>query len=47
MNKSNMIKTAAVLMMVTLALTLTTAASNWSQFQRMKLISDRSQTVRR
>ena len=34
MNKSNMIKTAAVLMMVTLALTLTTAASDWSQFQK-------------
>ena len=34
MNKSNMIKTVAVLTMVTLALTLTTAASDWSQFQK-------------
>ncbi|MCK4459245.1 MAG: PQQ-binding-like beta-propeller repeat protein, partial [Methanosarcinales archaeon] len=34
MNRINMIKTVAVLMMVTLALTLTTAASGWSQFQK-------------
>ena len=34
MNKSNMIKTVAVLTMVTLALTLTTTASDWSQFQK-------------
>lgn len=34
MNKTNMIKTVAVLTMVTLALTLTTAASDWSQFQK-------------
>ena len=34
MNRINMIKTAAVLTMVTLALTLTIAASDWSQFQK-------------
>jgi len=34
MNTINMIKTVAVLTMVTLALTLTTAASDWSQFQK-------------
>ena len=34
MNRINMIKTVAVLMMVTLALTLTIAASDWSQFQK-------------
>jgi len=34
MNKTNIIKTAAILTMVTIALTLTIAASNWSQFQK-------------
>jgi outer membrane protein assembly factor BamB len=34
MNRNNMIKTVAVLMMVTIALTLTTTASDWSQFQK-------------
>ncbi|RZN36787.1 MAG: hypothetical protein EF813_06410 [Methanosarcinales archaeon] len=34
MNKINMIKTVTVLTMVTLALTLTIAASDWSQFQK-------------
>lgn len=34
MNRINMIKTAAVLTMVTLALTLTIAASDWAQFQK-------------
>ena len=33
MNRINMIKTVAVLTMVTLALTLTTAASGWQQFR--------------
>jgi hypothetical protein len=33
MNRINMIKTVAVLMMVTLALTLTTTASGWQQFR--------------
>ena len=33
MNRINMIKTAAVLTMVTIALTLTTAASGWQQFR--------------
>ena len=33
MNKINMIKTVTVLTMVTLALTLTTAASGWQQSQ--------------
>ncbi len=34
MNRINIIKTVAVLMMVTIALTLTTTASDWSQFQK-------------
>lgn len=34
MNKTNMIKTVAVLTMVTIVLTLTTTASDWSQFQK-------------
>jgi parallel beta-helix repeat protein len=34
MNKTNMIKTVAVLTMVTIALTLTTTASDWQQFQK-------------
>jgi len=34
MNRINMIKTVTVLTMVTLALTLTTAASDWAQFQK-------------
>jgi len=34
MNRINMIKTVTVLTMVTLALTLTIAASDWSQFQK-------------
>lgn len=34
MNRINMIKTVTVLTMVTLALTLTIAASGWSQFQK-------------
>ncbi len=33
MNRINMIKTVAVLTMVTIALTLTTAASGWQQFR--------------
>ena len=33
MNKINMIKTVTVLTMVTLALTLTIAASDWQQFR--------------
>jgi hypothetical protein len=33
MNRINMMKTVAVLTMVTIALTLTTAASGWQQFR--------------
>ena len=34
MNRINIIKTVAILTMVTLALTLTTTASDWQQFQK-------------